>query len=67
MFIEGQKVVKIIHVRDYRSATVQIVDLVHAGRVELVGSSITYRNEDGLEIDPFLPGCYSEIIPFDEG
>ena len=64
---KGTKVVRIISGAGVRTASVGVVESVKKGVVRLVGdSSLAYRLDTGQEIDPAIPGFYSEIIVMEE-
>lgn len=62
MFKAKDKVVRMIQVRTLKTATIQIIESVKAGKVKLVDSELLYDANTGYEINPPLPGCHSELI-----
>jgi hypothetical protein len=66
MFKKNQKVAKIIVGGGVKTATIQTIASVGRGGVRLVDSGITYDSESGLEIDPPIPGFYSEIVALED-
>lgn len=66
-FKKNELVVKVISIMSTRSATLQRVESVRKGVVKLTSSDICYRDSDGAEIDPVIPGCVSYLIALDGG
>lgn len=65
-FRKGQKVVRVFKIMGSKCASDSVVASVKGGVVKLRGEeSLSYRDADGSEIDPAIPGCSSEIIPWD--
>lgn len=63
VFRKGQRVCRVICVRDIRTASIQTVEWVRKGAVKLESDEhLRYRDIDGLEVDPVIPGCSSMII-----
>jgi hypothetical protein len=65
-FKKNQKVVKVLIGGGVKTATVQQVASVKAGKVRLVNSGLDYDAETGQEIDPVIPGFTSEIIVMEQ-
>lgn len=66
MFKRGDIVIKVIVGGGCKTASIQRVKGVSKGVVTLVGAeTLSWRNSDGMEIDPAIRGFYSEIIPLD--
>jgi hypothetical protein len=65
-FKKGQEVVQVIVVAGFKSASIQTVQKVTKKGVVLENrESLLYDASTGNEIDPAIPGVYSEIIRFD--
>lgn len=65
---KNELVVKVIRIMGTETATLARVESVKKGVVKLVGvESLTYRADDGSEINPVIPGCSSHLIPLDGG
>lgn len=62
MFKKGQQVVKVIIGGGVKTSSIQRVASVKKGVVRLEGSCLDYRDKDGQEIDPVIPGFTSELI-----
>ncbi len=66
MFKKNEFVVKVIVGGGTKTATVQKVGSVKKGVATLVGAeSLAYDANTGREIDPAIPGFYSELIALD--
>ncbi len=63
-----QLVVKVISIMGISTATLARVESVKKGVVKIKGAeSLSYRDDDGREIDPAIPGCTSYLIELDGG
>jgi hypothetical protein len=63
MFKRRQKVVKILHGAGCRTASVTEIARAKQGRVQCeTDEHLWYDSETGKEIDPAIPGFWSELI-----
>ena len=63
MFKKGQKVVKVISVLNRKTASLATIASVSKGRAMCEGDkSLVYNAHTGEEINPSIPGCFSELI-----
>lgn len=66
MFEKNQRVVRIIAGYGTKTASIQRVEAVRREGVKLVDISALYDKITGREIDPPIPGFYSEIVVLEE-
>lgn len=64
---EGDMVVKVLSGAGMKTCVITTVTKVSKGVISVEDSSLTYDSRTLLEIDPALPGWYSELVPFDGG
>lgn len=65
-FQKGQKVVKIYSIAGSRTATLTTISKVSKKGFEVSDSALVYDKETGMEINPVIPSCFSEIIILEE-
>jgi len=68
VFKKGEIVVKVLVGGGCKTAAFYRVESVKGGVVRLEGvEHLTYSDDNGREIDPAIPGFYSELIHLDGG
>lgn len=66
LFSKNQVVIKVLHIMGLKTAVIGKVTKVSKGVAYLKDcESLKWDAKTGLEIDPAIPGCYSEIIALD--
>lgn len=65
MFEKNDKVIKIISVGGSLTATLQVVDSVKNNKVLLVDGVTEFYLDTGKQIENWIPGCTSYIVPLD--
>lgn len=66
-FKKNQEVVRVIFVMGSKTASLAVVESVRKGVVKLFHDDcLRYDASTGVEIDPAIPGCTSELIAMEQ-